>query len=49
MEPKIKGRIVREEYFPYLVINGFDELGILVWVDFGTHWRVMFKSDYYAK
>ena len=41
-----KGKIVREEYFPYLVSNGFDKTGIVVWVDYGTYFKVFLKSDY---
>lgn len=43
---KNKGKIVREEYFPYLVINGFDELGIVIWVDYGKYFKVYLKSQY---
>ena len=32
-------KIVKEEYFPYLVINGLDKLGILVWLDYGTYFK----------
>jgi len=41
-----KGKIVREEYFPYLVINGFDKLGIVIWADYGKYFKVYLKSDY---
>lgn len=41
-----KGKIVREEYFPDLVLNGFDKLGIVLWVDYGTYFKVCLKSEY---
>lgn len=41
-----KGNIVREEYFPYLVSNGFDKLGIVIWVDYGKYFKVFLKSEY---
>lgn len=43
-----KGKIIREEYFPYLVINGFDKTGICVWVNYGKYWKFMLKSEYDA-
>jgi hypothetical protein len=43
---ELKGRVIREEYFPYLVENGFDDLGILLWVDYGKYWKVILKSKY---
>lgn len=43
-----KGRIVREEYFPFLELNGFDKTGIIVWVDYGKFFKVFLKSDYEA-
>lgn len=43
---ELKGKIVREEYFPYLVINGFDSIGIVIWVDYGKYFKVFLKSEY---
>jgi len=43
---ELKGKIIREEHFPYLVENGFDKTGILLWVDFGKYWKVILKTDY---
>jgi hypothetical protein len=42
----IKGKIIKEEFFPYLVANNFDSLGILLWVDFGKYFKVVLKSEY---
>lgn len=42
---ELKGKIIREEYFPYLVENGLDELGILVWIDYGIYFKVHLKSE----
>lgn len=41
-----QGKIVREEYFPYLVINGFDSLGIVIWIDYGHYFKVCLKNEY---
>jgi hypothetical protein len=40
--------IIREEYFPFLVENGFDDTGIIQWVDFGTHTKVRLKPKKYT-
>ena len=39
-------KIIREEYFPYLVENGFDSIGIVLWVDYGSYFKIHLKSDY---
>lgn len=39
-------KIIREEYFPYLVENGYDSLGVLLWIDYGHYWKVQLKSEY---
>ena len=39
-------KIIKEEYFPYLVENGFDELGIVLWIDFGNYFMVTLKTEY---
>ncbi len=43
---KSLGKIIREEYFPHLVANGLDSLGILLWIDYGNYWKVQLKSKY---
>ncbi len=41
-----QGKIIREEFFPYLVQNGFDSIGIVFWLDFGHYFKVQLKSEY---
>jgi hypothetical protein len=41
---ELQGKIVREEYFPFLVLNGIDPLGMVVWVDYGNYFKVYLKS-----
>lgn len=43
---ELQPKIVREEYFPFLVENGFDSLGILYWIDYGYYFKVQLKSEY---
>jgi len=43
---ELKHKIIREEYFHYLVENGFDKSGMVLWVDFGHYCKVIMKSDY---
>jgi hypothetical protein len=38
-----KGKVIREEFFPYLFINGWSETGIIQWVDFGPYFKVQLK------
>lgn len=40
------GKVVRIENFPFLVINGLDKLGDIVWVDYGHYFKIYLKSDY---
>lgn len=40
------GKVVRTEKFPFLVSNGFDKTGIVVWVDYGHYFKVFLKSEY---
>jgi len=42
----MNAKIIREEYFPFLVENGVDSLGILLWIDYGHYWTVQLKSEY---
>ncbi len=37
---------IREEYFPFLVLNGWSKSGLLIWVDYGKFFKVMLKEDY---
>jgi hypothetical protein len=39
-------KIIRQEYFPYLVENGFDTLGIILWLDYGHYFKVILKTEY---
>lgn len=39
-------KIIREEYFPYLVINGFCEIGIVLFIDCGKYIKMVLKSEY---
>lgn len=39
-------KIIREEYFPFLVENGLDETGIVLWIDFGSYFLITLKSEY---
>lgn len=41
-----KGKIIREELFPFLVLNGFDTLGIILWIDYGHYFKCILKSEY---
>jgi regulation of enolase protein 1 (concanavalin A-like superfamily) len=43
---ELKNKIIREEFFPFLVTNGFDQLGILLWVDNGNYIKVILKSNF---
>lgn len=38
-------KIIREEYFPYLVENGLDETGIVLWIDYGTYFKIQLKIE----
>lgn len=38
-----KGKIVREEYFPFLVLNGWSKSGLVVWIDYGNYFKVDLK------
>lgn len=40
------GKVVRTENFPFLVLNGFDKTGDVVWVDYGNYFKVYLKSEY---
>jgi hypothetical protein len=41
------GIITRVEKYPFLVLNGFDETGEVIWVDYGKYFKVYIKSEYY--
>lgn len=41
---ELQGKIIREEYFPFLVENGFDSLGILLWIDYGHYFKVQLNT-----
>ena len=43
---ELQPKTIREEYFPYLVLNGFDSIGILLWLDYGNFCKVQLKSTY---
>jgi hypothetical protein len=43
---RTKGKIIREEYFPYLVENNLDKTGVVLWVDYGTYFKIILKTDY---
>jgi len=43
---ELKPEIIREEYFPALVENGFDSLGIVLWLCYGHYFKVVMKSEY---
>jgi len=43
------GIVIREEFFPYLIENGFDDIGIIIWVDYGKYFKIHLKSEYQNK
>jgi hypothetical protein len=46
-KPKKNGKVVRTENFPFLVLNGFDKTGDVVWIDYGHYFKVYLKSEYH--
>ncbi len=44
---ELQPKIIREEYFPFLVINGYSVNGIVQWLDYGHYFKIKIKDEEY--